>query len=309
VRPRRRALRLSCKRGWITVHLPVLAIAVVLLLPATSHASITVGSDLTLPTASTPENCLLSSPPCTHLPFSVHAGNAFPRKSPTKGLITSFGIKSGAADTVTFRLGRLPEAGGGSGAGTGPMVTLPGAGTYAYPAAVPVKLDDIIGIDSSSTRALSALPTCAQPGPIAAPGYVNFHPPLTHGMVQSGDSTVACELLVNAVITPSNKFHFGKLKIIAFAGAAILTVRVPGPGELFLAGKDVAKQAAASRGARVSKAVKAAGAAKLRIKPTGEAKRKLVATGKVTVKVHVTFTPTGGSPNAETRKITLRRRV
>jgi hypothetical protein len=175
-------------------------------------------------------------------------------------------------------------------------VTLPGPGTYTYPANLPVKFGDIVAIDSSSTRALSALSAGAC-STLQSGGYVLFHPPLTDGIFQVGDSTNACELLVNAVIKPSNKFQLANLKII---WPLPLTVRVPGPGELSLAGKSVK---------HVRKAVEAAGAAKLRVKPTGMAKADLLATGMVMLKVRVTFAPTGGSPNSERRKITVQERL
>jgi hypothetical protein len=257
-----------------------------MVLPGSSGAVIVVGSDLTLPAARSPENCILSTPLCTRLPFAYHAGNAFAAKSPTKGQITSFGIKSGGSEAVTFRLGQFPGNGGGIGTGTGPTVALQAAGTFSVPAAMPVKVGDSIGLDAPATRTVTSLPG----GCLNGAFYALFHPPLTNGVFQSGDSTNACELLVNAVIVPSNKFTFGKLRLNKGAGTATLIVKLPGPGKLSLSGKGVG---------RAKKKAKAAGKTKLRIRPVG------AATGTVTLKVRVTFSPTGGSPNTEKRKVTL----
>ena len=265
----------------------VLTAAAAMLLPAASQAAIVVGSDLTLPATRAAEDCILSTPPCTRLPFAVHAGNAFPRKSPAKGQITSFGIKSGAAETATFRLGQFPASGNGISTATGPTVALPSAGTYSFPVTMPIKVGDIVGMDAGPTHAVSGLPG----GCLNGAGYVLFHPPLTNGIAQAGDSTNACEVLVNAVIVPSGKFTFAKLRQNKGAGTATLTVKLPGPGKLSLAGKGVA---------RVKKKAKAAGKAKLQIRPVG------AVTGTVTLRIRVTFSPTGGDPNTEKRKITLR---
>ena len=146
--PRRRVM--SPRRlGRMTVELSALALVVAALYPAAPQASITVGSDLSLPATSSSENCVLSTPPCTRLLVGVHDGNPFPAKSPADGVILSFGLKtgvlSGANETVTFRLGRVDTItfGGATGAGTGPTVTVHEPGTYSFPAAnLPVKAGD-----------------------------------------------------------------------------------------------------------------------------------------------------------------------
>ena len=43
------------------------------------------------------------------------------------------------------------------------------------------------------------------------------------------------------------------------------------------------------------------------VKPKGKTSRKLNTTGKATVKVNITFTPTGGAPNTVTKKIKLKK--
>ena len=48
---------------------------------------------------------------------------------------------------------------------------------------------------------------------------------------------------------------------------------------------------------------------KLRIKPRGKAKAKLNRTGRATVKARVTFTPSGGAPASQSKKIRLQKNL
>jgi tripartite motif-containing protein 71 len=96
---------------------------------------------------------------------------------------------------------------------------------------------------------------------------------------------------------PSNQFSFGKLKRNLKKGTAKLTVAIPGPGGLQLAGKLVKANA---------KSAANSGDEKLSIKPRGKAKRKLGAVGKAKLTISVTFTPTGGDPNTRAKKLKLK---
>jgi hypothetical protein len=292
----------------------IAAMATAALLPtAAARATITVGSDLTTPPTNTSDNCILSTPPCTHLLVGVHPGNPYPKVSPTSGTIVSFGLRtgvlSGANETDTFRLGRLDDMcclGRGTGDGTGPTITVHEPGSYSFPASLPVKAGDYVGIDTPSTRALAAYPSnCAPTGA----GYFTYHPVLADGgPFQPADANSICELLVNMVIVPSNTFSFGKAKNNVKLGIVILKLELPGPGELSVAGRGV-KRASASGGAHESKTVTAAGTTKLTIRAKGAARGKLDATGRVTLKPKITFSPTGGTPTSQKHKVKLRKRV
>ena len=98
----------------------------------------------------------------------------------------------------------------------------------------------------------------------------------------------------------SNDFSFGKVKKNKRKGTAKLTLKVPGPGELELA------KTKKVRGDDDS--ADEAGKEKLSIKPKGKAKKRLNNKGKAKVKANVTYTPTGGSPNTEDKKIKLVKR-
>jgi hypothetical protein len=293
------------------------------LIPATASATITVGSDLSLTPTSSANTCTLSTAPCTQLTANVHAGNLHPALSPTNGTVVGWGIRTGATcgpvagpctptDLVTFRLGKLiPGTNTAVGVATGPTVALkpPPAvklqypGQYFFPGPGPaIHVGDSVGIDTSATWAISANPG----GCFNGAYYVTFHPVLTDGgSPQSFDANGACELLVNAVVEPSTTVKFGKLKG-PFKGIYLLTVEVPGPGELSLRGKGVARQVAWSSVARMSKTVSEAGKAKLKIKPKGRVRRALASGHGAKVKVKVTFAPVGGVPGTTKHKLKLK---
>jgi hypothetical protein len=75
------------------------------------------------------------------------------------------------------------------------------------------------------------------------------------------------------------------------------------PGELTGSGKDVKVAGAAV----ISKAVTAPGDVKLTIRAKGKKLRKLNDTGKVNVTPKITYTPTGGDPSAQSKKLKLKK--
>ena len=272
------------------------------LVPATSQAAIVIGSDTTLPATTTPVSCTFASPPCTFLTFAVHPGNEFPAKSPTKGVVTSFALKSGAqpsaGEMVRFRLGRF-EPGtslAATGAGVGPTVTLSPTLINVASANLPIEVGDAVGIDVlSTTSAIAAQGTCG----VGMGAFISYAPPLTDGggfQPPIGNST--CELLVQATIQPSSVFGFNPKQVytVKKKGKIILPIELPGPGDIKVSGK----------GATGVRTVPGAGKVKLPIKLTGRTIRRLDANGKATVKVKVTFTPIGGDAGTETRKLKLK---
>jgi tripartite motif-containing protein 71 len=99
---------------------------------------------------------------------------------------------------------------------------------------------------------------------------------------------------------PSNDFSFGKVKKNKKKGRAKLAVEVPGPGDVDLAKTKKVK------GASVH--ADAAGEVSLPIKPKGKAKKKLKKKGKAKVKAEVTFTPDGGEPNTQSKRVGLKKK-
>ena len=106
--------------------------------------------------------------------------------------------------------------------------------------------------------------------------------------------------LVPSIATPSNAFKFGRLKRNKARGTAVLSVTVPGPGTIALAGKGIV--------AKPAKPIAAAGVVKLQIKAKGRARRKLDRVGKAKVTAKVTYTPTGGAANTQAKTAKLIKR-
>ncbi len=95
---------------------------------------------------------------------------------------------------------------------------------------------------------------------------------------------------------PGNDFEIGKLKRNKRKGTGKLTVEVSNPGALELTGKGLKKAAAEAADA---------GEVQLRVKAKGAKKRKLKDRGKVKLEAEVTFSPTGGTPATEDKKVKL----
>jgi hypothetical protein len=162
---------------------------------SSASASQTFGSDLVEPVNATGENGCIVAGPCTTLTDMVRPGNTFPVASPIDGVVVSFGIKTGAAETITFRLGQVPgPALAGIGTGTGPTANLAGAGTYSIPARLPVHIADLVGFDYTTNNSNST----------AGNGHaVYYAPPLVDGAPpQAVQSNGIADHLVNAVVEP-----------------------------------------------------------------------------------------------------------
>jgi DNA-binding beta-propeller fold protein YncE len=102
-----------------------------------------------------------------------------------------------------------------------------------------------------------------------------------------------------AMRPPSNRFRFAGLVKNRRNGSAVLFVRVPSPGKLFLYGRGVRRL---RRGARQPKLVR------LPVKPKVRLKHFLKQHGKGRIRVEVAFEPTGGLPRTAEKVIVLRRK-
>lgn len=100
----------------------------------------------------------------------------------------------------------------------------------------------------------------------------------------------------------SNVFTIGAMTRNKKQGTATVEVALPGPGNLTLAGSNLAPQ-----GFDVGTA--GPGTAKLFVKPTGKAKRKLANKGKLTVEAQIAYTPVGGEGATQTVPVKLKRKT
>jgi YVTN family beta-propeller protein len=96
--------------------------------------------------------------------------------------------------------------------------------------------------------------------------------------------------------TPSNRFKFGRLVHNRRNGTVRLQVKLPAAGSLNLAGPQVHM---------VRKKIGAAGSLWLTVHARVELNKRLKKIHRTTVKVRITFTPTGGTATTTRRSITL----
>jgi hypothetical protein len=172
------------------------------------------------------------------------------------------------------------------------------AGLNTFTANLVVRPGDLLGANWSGPDG-----ACAFQAPPAEDLFFLPGSDLADGVSATFELEPADRLNASAEITPTSDFTLGKLKRKS-NGTAVLTVNVPNPGALKVAGKGVK---GASAGAVAAKQVPA-GTAKLVLRAKGKKKAKLADTGKVTVKPKISFTPTGGTVSIESRKVKLRRK-
>jgi hypothetical protein len=197
---------------------PLVACAVVLLVPATSHAATNFGSRLNHDPANSGE-CQSFPQPCTIVSF-IHPsdpnGDPYSGGAPVSGVITKFRIRGfgiGPTDPVdtkvTFRVAHFVQATSGSNnavataAGTGPTVTVkapPASATdvpiQEFPGRVSVSKGDHLAIDGTNIAA-----TVNNSGQKFS--YL-FTPPLVQGQGPRGSTDNTGELLVAATIEPDS---------------------------------------------------------------------------------------------------------
>jgi hypothetical protein len=284
--------------GQIRIGVVLLTVAAVTALaPGPAAATITIGSDLTESAATQPSACPPYATSCTSMLVRAKQGNLYPPASPADGTVVSFGIKSGGAGTVTFRLLRLDTAIAAKvllvgGVGTGPTVGLPGAGTFQFPTSLPIEAGDSLGIDSSGSTAYGA----CQNGPGGGESWRFGSSIPEGGWLQPAQSSGGCELLVDAVVEPSASVVFGK-GTVTRKGRTLLSLRLPGPGELTLSGGEIRT---------ATRTIDRAGKSSVPVRLKATARRRLASTGRARVEVSETFAPSGGVPASESATVNFK---
>jgi hypothetical protein len=178
----------------------------------------------------------------------------------------------------------------------GPQTRMPGgAAANTFPANIRVRPGDLLGLHT-----VTATPCVFKdPGGLGA----MFSGDLADGEAAEFQLDAEFDLDIQAVFVPDNTFTFGGTTRNRKKGTATLTVKVPNPGELTGSGRDVKVAGAAV----ISTTVTAPGDVKLTIQAKGKNLRKLSDTGVVEVKARITYTPTGGDPSTQSRKLKLRK--
>jgi virginiamycin B lyase len=121
--------------------------------------------------------------------------------------------------------------------------------------------------------------------------------------ISTGGNAIA-GVAVDALV-PSGVFTIGKLKLDTKHGTAKLPITVQAAGSISLSGQgaQLSAQSAAN-----GKSVTGAGTVTLKIKATGRSKKQLNAQGKVTLKLKITFSPTGGAATTQAKSLKLIKR-
>jgi hypothetical protein len=171
-----------------------------------------------------------------------------------------------------------------------------------FTASVTAKPGDVLGLNSGPNPADDACNFIPAPGMDAA---LLRQGDLADG--QSGDfgtsTPTGWHVNITATATPTSQFSFGALTRNRRKGTATLAVNLPNPGEFVLSGKGLRS----ASGARAAVVASGPGTVSVLIKAKGKKLSKLNQTGKAKVKVRFTFTPTGGDPRTESRKLKLKK--
>jgi hypothetical protein len=232
---------------------------------------------------------------------TVTSGNTY--VVPGAGTITSWthNAVAGSDQTLTMKIFRkVADPARYQVVGHDGPRPLAGGQLNTFAASVPVKPGDVLGVSGNSS--VDTACTFAAPGDSVLTTNAN----LADGESADFFSASNHRVNVSAVFVYSNAFSFGKARRNTKKGTATLTVDAPNPGELVLSGKGVKPAGAA--GAVTAKTVTAAGNVKLLIRAKGKKQRTLNETGKVKVSFAVTYTPTGGDPSTQSRKLKLKKR-
>lgn len=307
-------------RRW---HLALATIAVLVLAPSSARAAVTIGGPLDIEPNDT------SSGEATYVQTGLPAGGIV--SSPIDGVITRWrdrGYTAGADPVeISFRVLRPVGVDTFTAISSTSALLPTSPGTYVFPARVQIQKDDYIGLSQP-------LGSSIWWGCDGCPGVGSntiFGGPWADGQTRTQASSPNGLLTINADVEPDAdrdgfgdesqdkcpvdgatqslcKFSFGRLKRNTVKGTALLPVTVPGAGTLSLSGKGVVKQRPARASVAIAgRAVSEAGTVKLLVKAKGKRKSKLNRIGKAKLKLNVTFTPTGGPPSPEAKKVTLRK--
>jgi NHL repeat len=136
-------------------------------------------------------------------------------------------------------------------------------------------------------------------GGFLVPSAVAADPSGSIYVADAGASRIQCFGEPGSAPCVRNLFRCGELKRDLRRGTASLAVKVPGPGNLRVGGKQI--EAAGER-------PDTAGTVSVPIRPRWRARRALNREGEVRVRVHVAYTPTNGGTNAKVKRIELRER-
>jgi hypothetical protein len=262
-----------------------------LMMASPAQASVSVGQ--IAPVGFTPNTCGPSSGSFTQP--TVTAGNSF--VVPAAGRITSWSTRAAANAGQTMSLQMMRPLGGAIYrvvAHDGPR-PLTQSSVNTFVTSLSVQAGDVIGVDTSQTGS----PVGCTIQVAGETVWGSF--PL--GLVNDGDQatfTSSPNRRVNASVElqPSNVFSITAIQRNKRRGKATITLSLPGPGTVVLAGKGLKRRRGVATAA-------AGGLVKLKVMAKGKAAKKLESRGRAHVAPSITFTPTGGTPTTQSEKLKL----
>jgi hypothetical protein len=255
-----------------------------------AEAAITIGQ--VAPPAFTPDTCGPSSGSYTQP--TVTSGNSY--VVPAAGEITSWSTRANGNASQLMALKIMRPLGANAYLVTthdGPR-PLAASSLNSFTTSLAVRAGDVLGVSTTGTGNIVA---CS----FQVPGetiWGSFPEEPDDGEQATFFSSMNRRVNASAVFEPSNEFTLGKIRRNRKKGRATITVNLAGPGKVALAGKGVKRR-------QRSLATATGGLLKLTVIAKGKAANRLGDNGSVRVTPKVTFTPTGGAPATESRKLKL----
>ena len=280
-----------CHARWLIAVAVSLAWIAAVAIPGSASAAVTLGQ---LAPAGAPDCEDTSAPGVDYLQPSITGGNLYIARQ--AGTITSWSTNSsGEGATYIFKIFRRTSDPDIFQVIAHAPAHLLGPGLNTVPVNIGVRSGDMIGINE---RGDANACTFDQPGD----GVL-----MRAGSVPDGGSGTFLpqsdvRLNLSAVLVPSNAFTITALTRDRKRGSATVTVSVPNPGILTLAGKTLKKR-------HVSKNIAVARTVNFQVAAAGKSKRKLDKTGKIAVTATMTYAPAAGEPASTLMTVKLKKRV
>jgi len=273
------------KRGYRTAGISLL-LAAALALPAHASAAVTIGQ---LPPGSPTATCTGAA---DYLEPSVTGGTLYVARQ--TGTITSWSTLSSTTGSTymlkVFRRTSDPDSFQVV-AHSAPQLVATGVNTV--PTSIQVDSGDLIGFHVSGP-----LNSCTFP--IPGDSVLKLAADLPDGASAPFSAVPDVRLNLAANLIPTNTFTFAGLVRDKHRGTATLTVDLPNPGVVGVAGKGLKKSQ--------TKALSVPGSIPFPIVAKGSLHKRLARKGKVTVQVNATFSPQGGDPSTQSIAVKLKMR-
>jgi hypothetical protein len=276
----------------------LLATAGLLAAAAPAQGAVTIGSSLA--TANNGSNMPGCGASCTATQLALNAANQASGglRSPVNGTVTGYRFNANVGVNISLRVLRPGTGTAMTGVATSAAAGFAGPGTSPLiPTSLPIQVGDAVGLNNPDTNFIFGTN-------INATNQTWFAPPLANGETRMATAVGnQSEVLVQAVVEPSNTLTFGQVTRNKKKGTAELTVNVPNPGLLTVTATG-GTATLVGGGIAVPR-----GPVKFAIRATGKKAKGLKKKGKAGVGLTFVFTPTDGTANPQTTNVGLKRKV